>query len=304
MTSILSFNFILLLSGLGLAALAVYLFTSAIFHNNADSDALAWASGDEPVKSKSGLINFSRPLVHNFTLQHALRIKNPRYREKVRHKILTAGLSQELNVDEFIGLQILWGVMAPIALMILNFALQLGYPYFVCVAFGAFGGYFPHMYCATQKKQRYVSIVSDLPFFIDLMALSTEAGLDFIGSIQRIIEKAEQSVLADEFQILLKDIKLGSSRKDAMMALSERLDVPELTSFVAVVRDADESGASIAQVLKDQSVQMRLERFVRAEKAGARASQLMLLPMMAFILPAVMILVFGPVILQFWYGGS
>lgn len=304
MTTLLSFNFILLLSGLGLAAFAVYLFTSALFTNNADAEALAWASGDEPAKSKSKLINLSRPLVHNFTLQHAQRVKNAKYREKVRRKILTAGLSRELNVNEFIGLQILWGLMFPVFLVILNFALRLDYPSVVCVGLGALGIYFPHLYCNGEKKRRYVSIVGDLPFFIDLMALSTEAGLDFIGAIQRIVEKAEHSVLAEEFQIVLKDIKLGSSRKDALSGLAERLDVGELTSFVAVVRDADETGASIAQVLKDQSVQIRLERFVRAEKAGARASQLMLLPMMAFIMPAVLILVFGPVILQFWYGGA
>lgn len=304
MTSVLSLNFILLLSGLGLAALAVYLFTTAVFTNNADADALAWASGDEPAKSKSGLINLSRPLVHNFTLQHAQRIKSARYRESVRRKILTAGLSREMNVDEFIGLQILWGIMLPIGLVVLNFALQLGYPYLFCLALGGLGFYYPHFHCKNEKAKRYVSIVADLPFFIDLMALSTEAGLDFIGAIQRIVEKAEDSVLAEEFQIVLKDIKLGSSRKQAMIGLAERLDVPELTSFVAVVRDADETGSPIAQVLKDQSVQMRLERFVRAEKAGARASQLMLLPMMAFILPAVLILVFGPVILQFMYGGG
>src|ERR1700729_3138917 len=101
----LSFDFFILLSGLGLAALSVYLFTTAIFANNTDAEALAWASGNEPVKSKSGFINLSRPLVHNFTLQHALRIKRPRYRENVPRKILTAGLSRELNEDEFIGLQ-------------------------------------------------------------------------------------------------------------------------------------------------------------------------------------------------------
>ena len=73
---------------------------------------------------------------------------------------------------------------------------------------------------------------------------------------------------------------------------------------MAVVNDADYTGASIAQVLKDQSNQMRLERFVRAEKAGARASQLMLLPMILFVMPAVFIVVFAPVLLQFFYGGS
>jgi tight adherence protein C len=295
---------ILLFSGLGLAAMSVYLFTSALLANNTDANALAWASGNEPAKSKSPIVNFSRPLVHNFTLQHALRIKNPNYRKNVEKKLLTAGLSQELNVDEFIGLQILWGVMFPLVLVILKFTLGLGFPYWFCVLIGMAGAYFPHIYCGMQTGQRYTSVIADLPFFIDLLALSTEAGLDFINAIQRIVDKADNSILADEFAIALKDIKLGAARADALKTFARRLDIPEITSFVAVVNDADYTGASISQVLKDQSSQMRLERFVRAEKAGAKASQLMLVPMILFVMPAVFIVVFAPVILQFFYGGQ
>lgn len=300
----LSFDFLILLSGLSLAALSVYLFTSALFTNNADAEALAWASGDEPVKSKNVLINFSRPLIHNFTLQHAQRVKSLKYRKNVQRKILTAGLSGEINEDEFIGLQILWGIMFPIFFTIMNFALQMGFSYMVGVGISFVGVYFPHLYCRLSKNRRYTAVVTDLPFFIDLMALSTEAGLDFMGSLQRIVEKAQNSVLADEFQNVLKDIKLGSSRKEALTRLSDRLDISEITSFVAVVRDAEETGASISQVLKDQSIQMRLERFVRAEKAGARASQAMLVPMMFLVVPAIFIMVFAPVVLNFFYGGS
>lgn len=300
----LSFEFFILISGLGLAALSVYLFASAIFTNNTDAEALAWASGDEPQKSKSGLINFSRPLVHNFTLQHAQRIKRKAYREQVRRTLLTAGLSQELNEDEFIGLKILWGVFFPIGLMIMNFALQMGFPLYAIPLFGIIGWKLPDFYATNARKTRYLAVIMDLPFFIDLMALSTEAGLDLIGAISRIVEKAENSVLADEFRLVLKDIKLGSSRKESLSRLADRLDIPEITSFAAVVKDAEETGASIAQVLKDQSIQMRLERFVRAEKAGARASQLMLFPLMFLILPAVFTMVFSPVILQFFYGGK
>lgn len=300
----LSFDFLILLSGLGLAGAAVYLFSSAIFSNNADAEALAWASGDEPTKSKNALINLSRPLVHNFTLQHAQRIKSLSYRSKVRKKILTAGLSQEINEDEFIGLQILWGAMFPVGFVIMNFALQMDFPYASALGISAVGFYFPHLYCGISKGKRYTDVVTDLPFFIDLMALSTEAGLDFMGSLQRIVDKAENSVLADELRLVLKDIKLGSSRKEALTRLAERLDIPEITSFVAVVRDAEETGASISQVLKDQSIQMRLERFVRAEKAGAKASQAMLIPMMFLVLPSVFIMVFAPVVLNFFYGGQ
>jgi tight adherence protein C len=300
----LSFDFLILLSGLSLAALSVYLFSNAVFTNNTDAEALAWASGNEPIKSKSGLINISRPLVHNFTLQHAQRIRSQAYRKRIERKILTAGLSQELNEDEFIGLKILWGVFFPIGFSILNFGLQMGMPAIAIPAIGFVGWMFPDMYATQSRKRRYIEVVLDLPFFIDLMALSTEAGLDFMGSLQRIVDKAENSTLAEEFRIVLKDIKLGSSRREALTRLADRLDIPEITSFVAVVRDAEETGASIAQVLKDQSVQMRLERFVRAEKAGAKASQAMLIPLMFLILPAVFLMVFGPVVLQFFYGGK
>lgn len=300
----LSLDFLILVSGLSLAALAVYLFSTAVFTNNTDAEALAWASGDERPKSQSGLINFSRPLVHNFTLQHAMRIKSPRYRAKVERRLLTAGLSQELQVDEFIGLQILWGIFFPAGFFLLNFALQMDMPMYLFPAIGIIGWFFPNFHASSSKSRRYVSVVVDLPFFIDLMALSTEAGLDFMGSLQRIVEKADDSTLADEFKIVLKDLKLGSSRRDALTALSNRLEIAEITSFVAVVRDAEETGAPISQVLKDQSIQMRLERFVRAEKAGAKASQAMLIPLMFLILPAVFLMVFSPVVLQFFYGGK
>ena len=301
----LSFDLFILISGLSLAALSVYLFSSAVFTNNTDADALAFASGDERPKSASGIINFSRPLVMNFTLQHAQRIKSPAYRARIERALLTAGLSNEMKIDEFIGLQILWGVAVPIALTVFNFAMQAGLPVWALPLIALGGWFFPTFYANTQRKTRYLAIVIELPFFIDLMALSTEAGLDFMGAIQRIVEKADpSSVLAQEFQLVLKDLKLGSSRREALSALANRVEMPEITSFVAVVRDAEETGAPIAQVLKDQSVQMRVERMVRAEKAGARASQAMLIPLMFLILPAVFIMVFAPVVLQFYYGGK
>jgi tight adherence protein C len=189
-------------------------------------------------------------------------------------------------------------------MLIMDFGLRMDLPWYFIPGMAVIGWAFPDVHCTQARKRRYLAVVMDLPFFIDLMALSTEAGLDLMGSIQRIVDKADDSVLAEEFRLVLKDIKLGSSRREALGRLADRLDMPEITSFAAVVRDAEETGASIAQVLKDQSIQMRLERFVRAEKAGAKASQLMLFPLMFLILPAVFMMVFSPVVLQFFYGGK
>lgn len=297
---------LMLIAGLVLGGLSIFLFISALFSSNQDSQQLSWANNSEPAKSKSPVINFSRPLVHQFTLQHAVRIKSVGYRKRVRKYILTSGLSSELNIDEFIGLQILWGVMFPIFLYVMNFALALDLPTVLLVAMGLGGFVFPQMHASAEKKRREISVRGDLPFFIDLLALSVEAGLDFFAAINKIVDKAQgsDSVLADEFGTVLKDVKIGSSKTQALKEMAERLDISEITSFVAVLIDAEASGASISRVLKDQSVQMRLERFVRAEKAGAKASQTILIPLMLFILPAVFIMVFGPVAVSFIYGGG
>lgn len=296
------FNLILLISSLVFMALGVYLFTNVIFSN--DNDLLDWESDEDSNSAPSGIIKISRPLVRNFTIQHAQKVKNEDYRKRVEKKILVAGLSRVLSVDEFIGMQILWGLILPAFISILNFSLQLDFSYIFCICLGLFGLYMPHLYCQQHRQKRHASIIVDLPFFIDLLALSTEAGLDFIGAIQRIVDKAKGSVLASEFATVLKDLKLGSSRTDALRAMDRRIDIPEVTRFSAVIIDASETGASVGTVLKDQSIQMRLERLIRAEKAGAKASQAMLIPMMIFIMPAVFIMVFSPIALQFFYGGN
>ncbi len=299
----LSMNLIFLILGLLLAGFSVYLFLRTILKTDGQSTSLAWASGDEPVVSKSPIINFSRPLVHSFTIQHSKKIKSESYRKNVQRKLLTSGLANELNVDEFIGLQIFWGIMFPIVMLMLNFTLDLGLPLYSTVFIVGLGVMFPHLYANSEKKKRNLSVQLDLPFFTDLLALSTEAGLDFIGAIQRISDKAKGSILAQELLVVIREISLGSSRSVALKALADRIELNEITSFVAVIVDAEYTGASITKVLKDQSIQMRLERFVRAEKAGAQASQALLIPIMLFIVPAVFIMILAPVALSFSGGG-
>jgi len=298
-----SLTFFTLITGLVLASGAVYVLVSVILKQNNELEALSWMDGKEPEKSKFPLIQFSRPLVHNFTLSHVKKIKNKRYREKVEKKIITAGLRKELNVDEFIGLQILWGIAFPLLFLIFNATLSLGFPPIFSLFISAIGFYFPHAYCNSRKKERHISIVGDLPVFVDILALSTEAGLDFMSAIQKIVQKApKDSVLAEELHTVLKDVKLGQLRAKALSGMEQRIDLPEVTSVVSVIRDADETGASIAKALKSKAEQMRFERFSKAEEAGAKASQKILIPMMIFIIPAIFIIIFAPAAFQFMGG--
>ena len=114
--------------------------------------------------------------------------------------------------------------------------------------------------------------------------------LETIGNTPLVRINKLYSDLPGTFAVKLETFNPGHSTKDRMA--------------LKMIEDAEASGASISQVLKDQSIQMRLERFVRAEKAGARASQMILVPLMIFILPAVFVMVFGPVVVSFMYGGG
>lgn len=294
---------ILLFLAVFLGGISVYFFISAFIQSNNDKAQLSWANNDEPVQSKNPIINMSRPLVHQFTLQHALKVKSPDYRKKVSRYIMVGGLSAELNEDEFIGLQILWGVMFPLFISLMNFALQLGFPLVFILGLIPFGFYLPIMHSMGEKKKREASVRADLPFFIDLLALSVEAGLEFFSAVQKLIDKSKgtDSVLAAELGIVIHETQMGSSREEALRKMVGRLDMSEITSFVAVILDAQASGAPISRVLKEQSEQIRLERFVRAEKAGEKATQTIMIPIMVCIVPAVFIMVLGPVALGMMY---
>ena len=283
-----------------------YFFVTALMAHDEGMSALSWASGTTPTRSKSPLIEFSRPLVHQFTIQYAVKIKNKKWRKRMEYELVTAGMTFELNVDEYIGLKLFWGILMPIILVILNFALSLGFnPLLVFGLAAGLGWMMPSLHATSMRKARQSNIRLELPFYIDLMALSMEAGLDFQGAIKRIIEKADRnSTFADELQQVLRDITLGASRAEALRNLSYRTDINETFSFVNAIIDADSTGSSVAQVLKDQSEQMRVERMVRAEKEGAKATQKILFPLVIFILPAVFIMVLAPVGLQFMYGGG
>ena len=240
-----------------------------------------------------------RPLVHNLTLKYAQRFfNNQKSRKNIEKLILTSGLSKELNTDEYIGFQILLGIFIPLALLLLKFGLQMDFPIAIILGVGVFGFMYPSIYCKQMKQSRYLSVVSELPFFIDMLALSTEANMEFMNAIKRVVEKADpDGVLTKEFGQVLQEVSFGSSRDDALRAMAARLDMSEITSFTSIVIDSFATGASVSVVLKEQSIQMRQERFVRAEKAGAKASQVILFPMLFLIMPAVFIVIFAPVIL-------
>jgi len=226
------------------------------------------------------------------------RIPWASYRAHATTQLQRAGIAEAITVDQLLVFKILCAIVLPLlGAQILQLLRNPGV--YLIAVFAAF--YLPDKIVTSLRQKREKQIVRAMPGAVDVLSLSVEAGLEFLLALQRQVERGLPGALRDELATILNDIRLGKSRAEALKAFATRVEMPEISSFVSVLVQADALGASIGPVLKMQAERMRVERFQRAEREGARASQKILFPLVLFIFPSVLIVILGPVILQFIY---
>ena len=162
---------------------------------------------------------------------------------------------------------------------------------------GVLGYFIPTLMLRSRINRRKDSIVKAMPDALDLLTVCVEAGLGFDQAMQRVSEKWTTEV-AYGFQRAIAEIRLGKVRREALRDMADRMDVPEMTSFVAALIQADQLGVSMAKVLRIQSDQMRVRRRQRAEKKAHEAPVKMLIPMAFLIFPSIYIVLLGPASMQ------
>lgn len=155
----------------------------------------------------------------------------------------------------------------------------------------------PDILLRNYAEKRRTAIKMELPNALDQMLISVQAGLGFETAMARAGE-AGKGPLADELVRTLQDMQVGRSRKEAYLAMAQRVDVPDLRSFVRAVVQADSYGIAIANVLKSQATVMRVKRRQRAEEHAMKMPVKMLFPLIVSILPALFIVVLGPTVLS------
>lgn len=161
----------------------------------------------------------------------------------------------------------------------------------------ALGFMLPMMLLRSMKDRRQSAVVKKLPDALDLMTICVDAGLTFNAAMQKVDEKWDDE-LAREFGRVIYEMQLGKSRRAALKDMSERLDVPDVTSFIAAVLQAEQLGVGIGKVLRIQSEQMRIRRRQRAEEKAQQAPVKMLFPMVFLIFPTIFLVLLGPAAFQ------
>jgi tight adherence protein C len=160
------------------------------------------------------------------------------------------------------------------------------------------GARFPKMWLRGRVRGRQNRIRKNLPDALDMLSVCADAGLGFDQALQRVSERWK-TPLGLEFARLVSEMQMGLSRSQALRNMADRLDVNELSSFVAVIIQSDKMGMSITDTLRSQAEQMRVERRHRAQEEARKAPLKMLFPMLFLILPSMLAVVIGPTIPSF-----
>jgi tight adherence protein C len=236
------------------------------------------------------MIEASALFVSRFTPQHTL--------ETTRHKLDLAGNPNNWSATQFLGIRGLAALlMAALTLalaMLVN--ASLGQQLLFTIAMALIGFFLPVLWLGNRIRNRQDEIVKTLPDALDLLTISVEAGLPFDGAMQRVADKWNNE-LSRGFQRMLNEMRIGKSRREALRDMANRMEVRDMTSFVAALIQADQLGISIAKVLRIQSEQMRIRRRQRAEEKAQQAPIKMLLPLTFLIFPTILIVILGPAFL-------
>jgi tight adherence protein C len=174
----------------------------------------------------------------------------------------------------------------------------------VMAVFGLIGFFVPDSIFSGRIRTRQADIMRNFPTFVDLAALTIEAGLDYMSAIDRILKNSKnKSELEVELGKMINEIQLGYSRKDALKRLAMRTGIQEIRSFVGLIIQSDELGTSLVELLRNYATDMRFRRLNKAEKLAAQASTKMLIPLFIFIFPTVFIMMLSPMMKSLIQGG-
>lgn len=168
---------------------------------------------------------------------------------------------------------------------------------------GGLGWMYPDLWLREHTKKRNLVILKSLPFFLDIVTLSIESGLNLTGAISQALDKCKQGPLVIEFNRVLRDIRAGKPRIEALRDLAERLDFGPISSLVSALVQGELMGSSLAPILRAQSDQRRTERFLRAEKLAMEAPVKMLGPLILFIFPCTFAVIGFPIVMKFLGSG-
>lgn len=222
--------------------------------------------------------------------------------EKTNAKLNNSGVAHMMTAEQFYAVRLVSLVAVFGIMYIATGMLNKSTPTMLMA--GALLGYFyPSIWLQDARKRRYKQVQKAMPMFLDFITMAVEAGLNLTGALNQVVQKAPPGPLRQEFFMVVRDLRSGMPRADALRRMESRLMMPEVSSFVGTVIQAEKMGASLGLALRSQADQRRSERFQRAEKQAMEAPVKLIGPLMMFIFPVTFIVIGFPIAMKFLKSG-
>ena len=258
-------------------------------------------SGDDIIAVRDRLEGslFTRTIVPRFKtiIMFLGQFAPKRSVNELNRNLSIAGNPFGMHALEFNGIQLVLFLLGLIFVLLVNINTYIYPQYKLITSFAVMVIFLlgPYVWLRSRVRSAKDIIRREFPDILDMLSVCAYAGLGFDQALQRVAESLH-SVLGNEIRRTVQEMELGSTRAEALRNLANRLDVNELSSFVAIIIQAENLGMRIADVLHAQAGQMRVLRQYRAKETANKLPAKMLFPLAIFILPALFAVIFAPVI--------
>lgn len=245
-----------------------------------------------------GDMSLTERLVYPYTMRIAnflIKMTPQQKLDKLNKRLVIAGNPNGMTATEFLGIQGLFGLVMPVIfgflLIIVGTAVSKAFLVALMIAMAGF--IMPTFWLSKLVTTRQKKILKSLPFTLDLLNISVDAGLGFDSAMDKVAQSMDGPI-ADEFSHVLSEIRLGKTRKEALKNMVERTDVNDLNQFIVAVIQAEKLGVGLGKLLKAQAKSMRQLAKQRAQEQAFKAPIKMLFPMILFIFPSIFVVLLGP----------
>jgi len=250
---------------------------------------------DHPVTRKEQLTRSMRTFAGK--VQNVLP-KGQKEVSVVRQRLVMAGYRQDTQLNIYYAVKVMLPVTS--CLIILLTGAYHWQPFWMFVGPAAVGYLIPDYWLTYRIKKRQAALSRGLPDALDFMVVCLEAGLSLDQAVVRTSDELTDghSVVAEEFGLVMLDVRAGRNRVDAWKRLMERSDMDEVRMLVAVFVQADQFGTGVAKTLRVHADTMRIRRRQRVEELAAKTPVKLVFPLVLFIFPSLYVVMLGPAVLQ------
>jgi tight adherence protein C len=215
----------------------------------------------------------------------------------LEHKLAIAGNPAKLHAGQFFAIRFLMLVGGIIIAFLINHDFKNTSTFSLMAGVIAIGAclYLPVIWLKGRVRSKQDEIRRELPNALDMLSVCADAGLAFDQSLQKISIYWDTE-LGHELKRVTQELEMGVARADALKNMSNRLDVDDLSRFIAILIQAEMIGMSYAEVLHAQAQQMRVLRQYWAREVANKLPAKMILPLALCIFPALIAVILGPMI--------